>query len=424
MYEKELVDSARKGNTDAWTELYNKHKPRVYSVILRLTKNSALAEDLTQDTFLVAFKKLSLFRGDSLFSTWLHRVAINVALMSFRKGKLKVIDLDAPSNDEKSSLHEALGKDDLNLTGTLDRITLLKALYNVPTSQRVVYILHEIEGYEHSEIAVLLNRSIGNSKSQLNKARARLRLNIKRGDLNDMSDMCRPCADAGFKNIIAHYKGVPKGQSHDGKEHPPMCFDHKHGKLPKHMQHLEDKEVEKPKVNDGRSTQMVRSDNNNYTSLTEEQKTKIRELHKQGFNNSKIGDKLGIKPWRVQRVTSIKVDKIEDYVPERNKHISSSSIINAPELSKEEYESKYGQLGKKGLAQSTLDLWEKVRSLSYNNLLILPIKEGELSNGARGRYSNILQRCIREFKPDFKIKIVAVKAHNHVVLFKLVKEKV
>jgi RNA polymerase sigma-70 factor (ECF subfamily) len=138
--------------------------------------NVAEAEDLTQEAFLQLHRKIGTFRGESALSTWLHRLAINVVLMHLRKKGLQLISLDEvmePAPDLRPG--RSFGAPDLILSGTIDRLVLQRAVEDLPAGYRLIFVLHDIEGYEHNEIATLLDCSIGNSKSQLHKARLKLR---------------------------------------------------------------------------------------------------------------------------------------------------------------------------------------------------------------------------------------------------------
>lgn len=171
----DLVKRAQQGDTDAFASLFYAHKARIYSVCLRMTNNTAEAEDLMQDAFMQVFRKLDTFRGDSALSTWLYRIAVNTVLMHFRKKALKQVSLDEPcSQDAKLVRREYGGKDD-RLSGSVDRIALTRAIKELPDGYRTIFLLHEVEGYEHQEIAQLLDCSVGNSKSQLHKAKLRIR---------------------------------------------------------------------------------------------------------------------------------------------------------------------------------------------------------------------------------------------------------
>jgi RNA polymerase sigma-70 factor (ECF subfamily) len=171
-----ILARAQSGDHAAFAQLYSAHKRRVYSLCLRMLGNVAEAEDLTQESFLQLHRKIATFRGDSAFSTWLHRLTINVVLMHLRRKGLNLISLDEaldPSPDHGPT--RSFGAPDLRLTGSIDRMTLEKAVESLPAGYRLIFVLHDIEGYEHNEIATLLDCSIGNSKSQLHKARMKLR---------------------------------------------------------------------------------------------------------------------------------------------------------------------------------------------------------------------------------------------------------
>jgi RNA polymerase sigma-70 factor, ECF subfamily len=171
----DLVKRAQEGDADAFASLFHSHKARIYSVCLRMTNNTAEAEDLTQDAFLQVFRKLATFRGDSALSTWLYRIAVNTVLMHFRKKALRQISLDEPYNQDAKVVRREYGSRDDRLTGSVDRIALARAIKELPDGYRTIFLLHEVEGYEHQEIAELLDCSVGNSKSQLHKAKLRIR---------------------------------------------------------------------------------------------------------------------------------------------------------------------------------------------------------------------------------------------------------
>ncbi len=174
--EGDFLARAQAGDHLAFAQLYSVHKRRIYSLCLRMVGNIAEAEDLTQEAFLQLHRKIATFRGDSAFSTWLHRLAINVVLMQLRKKGLSLISLDEamePTPDEGPS--RSFGAPDLTLTGTIDRLALERAIAELPAGYRLIFILHDVEGFEHNEIASMLDCSIGNSKSQLHKARLKLR---------------------------------------------------------------------------------------------------------------------------------------------------------------------------------------------------------------------------------------------------------
>jgi len=167
---------AQAGDHIAFAYLYSLHKRRIYSLCLRMVGNAAEAEDLTQEAFLQLHRKISTFRGDSAFSTWLHRLAINVVLMHLRKKGLPQVSLDEamePVHDDGPG--RSFGAADLSLSGSIDRLALERAVADLPAGYRLIFVLHDVEGYEHNEIAGMLECSIGNSKSQLHKARLKLR---------------------------------------------------------------------------------------------------------------------------------------------------------------------------------------------------------------------------------------------------------
>jgi RNA polymerase sigma-70 factor, ECF subfamily len=139
--------------------------------------NTAEAEDLTQEAFLQLFRKIATFRGESAFSTWLHRLAVNVVLMRLRKKTLAETSLDEATepDEDAGGPRKDIGGPDLRLSGSVDRVNLERAVEQLPPGYRSIFVLHDVQGYEHNEIAVIMNCSIGNSKSQLHKARMRLR---------------------------------------------------------------------------------------------------------------------------------------------------------------------------------------------------------------------------------------------------------
>ena len=171
----ELVARAQAGDGEAFGVLFEQHKKRVYSLCLLMTGDVADAEDLTQDAFIQVYRKLGTFRGDSAFSTWLYRVAVNTVLMSLRRRKPKQISLDEPVCIDHAMVPRDFGRNDPELSGTVDRIALIRAIKELPEGYRRIFILHEVEGYQHHEIAAMLKCSVGNSKSQLHKAKLKIR---------------------------------------------------------------------------------------------------------------------------------------------------------------------------------------------------------------------------------------------------------
>ena len=177
--EAEAIERAQQGDASAFEALYHLHKRRVYSLCLRMTANTATAEDLTQEAFLQLFRKIATFRGESAFSTWLHRMAVNVVLMQLRKKGLNVVPLEETMEGEEESAKKEPGAEDVHLAGSVDRLQLQQAIGELPPGYRMIFLLHDVQGYEHNEIADMVGCSIGNSKSQLHKARMKLRELLK-----------------------------------------------------------------------------------------------------------------------------------------------------------------------------------------------------------------------------------------------------
>ncbi|HTW59748.1 MAG TPA: sigma-70 family RNA polymerase sigma factor [Terriglobales bacterium] len=174
------IERAKHGDADAFQALYDRHKRRVYSLCLRMTANTAEAEDLTQEAFLQLYRKIATFRGESAFSTWLHRLSVNVVLMHLRRKNLPVVSLEETTQGgEDDAPRKDFGADDLALAGSIDRLQLQKAVDDLPPGYRTIFVLHDVQGYEHNEIAAIVGCSIGNSKSQLHKARMKLRDMLK-----------------------------------------------------------------------------------------------------------------------------------------------------------------------------------------------------------------------------------------------------
>ncbi len=178
--EAQLIARAQRGDEAAFTSLYEAHKRRVYSLCLRMTGNTAEAEDLSQEAFLQLFRKISTFRGESAFSTWLHRLAVNVVLMRLRKKGLQQVSFDEVDTSQEEPVKRDYGDDDRRLLGSVDRVSLGRAIDKLPPGYRSVFVLHDVEGYEHNEIAAMMDCSVGNSKSQLHKARLKLRESLRR----------------------------------------------------------------------------------------------------------------------------------------------------------------------------------------------------------------------------------------------------
>jgi RNA polymerase sigma-70 factor (ECF subfamily) len=167
-----LTRRAARGDADAFEELYRLHHRRVYTLCLRMTQNEAEAEDITQDIFIVLLHKAGDYRAEASFTTWLHRMTVNQVLMHFRKKKAKREEQAEDGPDESSTPRGTAGARPAQL---VDRITLEDALARLPPGYRAAFVLHDIEGFEHEEVARLLGCAVGTSKSQLHKARTKLR---------------------------------------------------------------------------------------------------------------------------------------------------------------------------------------------------------------------------------------------------------
>lgn len=170
MNETEFIRRAREGDGDAIRELYRRYSPRVYAVVRRLAGDDALAEDWAQEAWVRAIRALPSFRGESRFSTWIHRIAVNSALHGRRWRNRRTrdeVDMPVAVPDGRASDQTVL------------RITLERAIETLPDGMRQVLVLHDVEGYTHEEIAALLGVTPGTSKSQLFKARARMRKTLR-----------------------------------------------------------------------------------------------------------------------------------------------------------------------------------------------------------------------------------------------------
>ena len=168
----ELARLAADGSIAAFEILYERYHRRTYSLCLRMTSSQTESEDLTQEVFIQLFRKVGSFRGDSAFSTWLHRLTVNQVLMHFRKRSVK----DEKTTEEGDTPEQIVpGTEHHDRMPVVDRIALDKAIGQLPRGYRTIFVLHDVEGYEHEEIAKMLGLSIGTSKSQLHKARRKLR---------------------------------------------------------------------------------------------------------------------------------------------------------------------------------------------------------------------------------------------------------
>lgn len=167
-----LAQSAAKGNMMAFEELYNRHHRRVYSLCLRMLQNTHEAEDLTQEVFIQLYRKIGSFRGDSAFTTWLHRMTVNQVLMHFRK---RTVKFEKTTEEGETPIQIVIGTENQDKMPIVDKIALDSAIAQLPEGYKNVFVLHDVEGYEHEEVARILGCSVGTSKSQLHKARLKMR---------------------------------------------------------------------------------------------------------------------------------------------------------------------------------------------------------------------------------------------------------
>ena len=162
--ERDLIRRTQERDAEAFESLYHGHVRRVYAVCLRMTANVTQAEDLTQKTFITLWEKIRLFRGESAFSSWLHRVAVNTVLTEIRSDKRRlqrVFATEDPSDFETPALAPGPGL----------QLDLEAAVAALPPQARMVFVLHDVEGWQHNEIAGQLGVATGTSKAQLPRAR-------------------------------------------------------------------------------------------------------------------------------------------------------------------------------------------------------------------------------------------------------------
>ena len=201
LVEPEAIRLAQQGDDTAFKRIYQLHSRRVHAVCLRMTGSKVEAEDLTQEVFLQLFLKIRTFRGESSFYTWLYRLTVNIVLMRFRKKSLvdKSLEQIGERDEQSGRPRREVGGPDLRLRDLLDRLRLRRAIDQLPRGYKAMFVLHDVEGYEHNEIAQALGCSVSNSKSQLQKARMRLRKLLKEAlrkttTENDRSTSCSVAA--------------------------------------------------------------------------------------------------------------------------------------------------------------------------------------------------------------------------------------
>ncbi len=168
----ELAERCGRGDQDAFEQLYRAHAGRLYTLIVRMVSSAETAEDLLQEVFLNAYRKIGGFRGDSSLGTWLYRMAVNHCLdyLRGRQGKMA----KATDSIEDEGMAEPAAASPL-VASTIDRLDLERAIAKLPDGCRTAFVLHDVEGFQHHEIATMLGISEGTSKSQVHKARVKLR---------------------------------------------------------------------------------------------------------------------------------------------------------------------------------------------------------------------------------------------------------
>lgn len=172
-----LTQAASGGDMSAFEEIYQRHHRRVYSICLRMLQNASEAEDLTQDVFIQLYRKVGSFRGDSAFTTWLHRLTVNQVLMHFRK---RTVKFEKTTEEGETPVQIVSGTENPFKMPIVDKIALENAIAQLPAGYKSVFMLHDVEGFEHEEVARILGCSVGTSKSQLHKARLKLRKLLKK----------------------------------------------------------------------------------------------------------------------------------------------------------------------------------------------------------------------------------------------------
>jgi RNA polymerase sigma-70 factor (ECF subfamily) len=175
--EANIIRRAQHGDRAAFESIYRLHCRRIYALCLRMVRDPTEAEDLTHEAFLLVFRKIQTFRNESAFSTWLHRLVVNVVLMHWRKKRLRgtPVENKRKVGAEDSKEDREVGRPDLSLTGLIDRFHLERAVDQLSPTCKLVFVLHDIQGYKHHEIAGMMDSSVGTSKGRLHRARLQLR---------------------------------------------------------------------------------------------------------------------------------------------------------------------------------------------------------------------------------------------------------
>ncbi len=174
MSEAEAIEKARTGDVSGYEGLYHLHKQRVYAWCLRFTGNVSDAEDLTQEVFLQVFRKLSTFRGNAKFGSWLYRIAINLSGMQFRR-RPQEVSLSSFGEVKEDQLGPDLSSRSCICSFALERMVLRQAIGSLSKARRSVVLLHDVKGFTHAEVAQHLGLAVGTSKSQLSRAHLTLR---------------------------------------------------------------------------------------------------------------------------------------------------------------------------------------------------------------------------------------------------------
>jgi RNA polymerase sigma-70 factor (ECF subfamily) len=183
--ETEAIRRTIDGDAEAFNYLYQHHSRRIYALCLRMIGNATLAQEAMQETFMLAFRHIATFRGCGRFSTWLYEIAKNTVFMGFRRSKARVVEIsfDNAQDDHSDNFDDS---DRVTISSARsnhldDRIQLESAIATLPAGYKMIFLLHDVMGFEHQEIAEMLGCTVGTTKSQLHKARQKLRRELLRG---------------------------------------------------------------------------------------------------------------------------------------------------------------------------------------------------------------------------------------------------
>lgn len=175
--ERALVERARHGDVAAFESIYRLHAGRVYALCLRMTADAAQARELAQDVFVRVWEKLGSYRGDAALSSWVHRIAVNVVLMARRGDRRRERRV---THTEDPSVNGSMREADLHAPDVEQEIDLERAIAALPPRARRVFVLHDIEGFRHDEIARMTGNAEGTLRAQLHRARRLLMEALKR----------------------------------------------------------------------------------------------------------------------------------------------------------------------------------------------------------------------------------------------------